>query len=176
MKRIYILLALFVAIFFCEKLTAQISFSVNLSSQPLWGPTGYDHVEYYYIPDIETYYYVPTRRYTYVENGHWVSRSYLPRQYRNYDMYNAQKVVINERKPYLRHDEYKRRYSSSNGHANQTPIRDSHDERYFENKNHPEHSKWKDNNKNNRKENGNGNHKNHNKNNGRGHGNDKNKR
>ena len=50
---------------------AQVSVYVNIGVQPLWGPVGYDYVEYYYLPEIECYYYVPRRQYVYLSNGRW---------------------------------------------------------------------------------------------------------
>jgi hypothetical protein len=144
MKKLIILLAICTCGLLCETTYAQVTFRVNISSQPIWGPVGYDHVDYYYLPDIEAYYNVSNRKYYYQENGSWRGRSTLPERYRNYDFYNSRKIVINERKPYLRHNEYKSRYASSNERSNQQSIRDSHETKYFENKNHPEHSKWKE--------------------------------
>jgi hypothetical protein len=144
MKKILIIAALVLSNFLCGTTYAQVSFRVNISNQPIWGPVGYDHVEYYYLPDIDAYYYVPRHRYYFMENGNWRSGSSLPPRYREYDIYNGRKVVVNEPKPYLRHNEYKARYASSNEHAIQPSIRDSHEGRYFENKHHPEHSKWKE--------------------------------
>jgi len=144
MKKLIIIIALFTSGLLCETTYAQVRFRVNISSQPIWGPVGYDHVEYYYLPDIDAYYYVPRHKYVYMEGGNWVSRSYLPPRYRNYDMYNARKVVVNEPKPYRHHQDYRTKYAPSNERANQPSIRDSREGRYFENKNHPEHSKWKE--------------------------------
>jgi len=144
MKKLIILFVLCTSGLFCQTTTAQVSFRINLGSQPMWGPVGYDHVEYYYLPDIEAYYYVPSHKYIYMENDHWITRSYLPRRYGDYDLYNSRKIVINDARPYLRHNDYRTRYSSSNEQSNQQSIRDSHEGRYFENRNHPEHSKWKE--------------------------------
>jgi hypothetical protein len=144
MKKLFLLLVICLNGYLYETVFAQVSLRVNISSQPVWGPVGYDHVEYYYLPDIEAYYYVPNHRYVYMENGRWISRSGLPARYRNYDLYNTRKVVINESKPYLRHNEYKAKYISSHERSNYQSIRDSHEPKYFENKHHPEHSKWKD--------------------------------
>jgi hypothetical protein len=69
-------------------------------------------------------------------------------------MYNTRKVVVNEPKPYLHHQDYRAKYASSNERSNQQSIRDSHESKYFENKNHPEHSKWKDQKKKSRKTSG----------------------
>ncbi|HQS04855.1 MAG TPA: hypothetical protein PLT16_04385, partial [Daejeonella sp.] len=74
---------------------AQVRVNINLGAQPEWGPTGYNHVDYYYLPDIETYYYVPKRQFIYLENGRWLFMSALPSRYRGYDLNNGYKVVIN---------------------------------------------------------------------------------
>jgi hypothetical protein len=159
MKKLIILLAICTFGLTCESTFAQVSFRVNISSQPIWGPVGYDYVEYYYLPDIEAYYSVPRHKYYYMENGTWISRTNLPERYRNYDVYNSRKVVINESKPYMRHNEFKAKYASSNERSNQGSIRDSHEGKYFQNKNHPEHSKWKEYKKSQKSQQGNGNDK-----------------
>jgi hypothetical protein len=124
-----------------ESSTAQVRFRVNISTQPIWGPTGYDNVQYYYLPDIETYYNVSQHRFVYMENNRWRSSTSLPFRYRNYDLYNTRRVVINERTPYLNHQANKARYASWND--DQHSIRDSRDSKYYVNRNHPEYSSWK---------------------------------
>ncbi len=141
MKKLIILFALCAMVLLCKTTDAQIRFSVNLSTQPVWGPTGYDNVQYYYLPDIEVYYNVPQRRFVYLENNRWRTSAYLPSRYRNYDLYNTRKIVINEPRPYMNHKVYQARYASWNEH--QQSIRDSRDSRYFANKNHPEYNNWK---------------------------------
>ncbi len=131
-------------------LKAQVSINVNIGTQPLWGPVGYDYVDYYYVPDIEMYYSVPTHQYTYFDGGRWITVRSLPPRYANFDLYHAHKVVINERSPWLHHDRYRTEYVRYKGKHDQMIIRDSHDERYFANPRHPEHSKWKGNNGNGR--------------------------
>lgn len=135
---------LIVALFLANTINAQVSFSLNfnIDRQPIWGPTGYDHVEYYYLPDIDMYYYVPQHRFYYNEGGRWIGRSSLPSRYRNYDLYNSYKVVVNEREPWRNAETYREKYSSYKGRHDQQPIRDSRDSKYFVNKNHPEHNKW----------------------------------
>lgn len=135
---------LIVALFLASTLNAQVSFSLNynIDNQPVWGPTGYDYVEYYYLPDIDIYYNVPQHRFYYNERGRWISRSYLPSHFRNYDLYNSYKVVVNEREPWRNHKTYIEKYSSFKGRHDQQPIRDSRDSKYFMNKKHPEHSNW----------------------------------
>lgn len=148
MKTPVLLFALFIGSLICEKTFAQITVSVNIASQPIWGPVGYDYVDYYYLPDIDVYYYVPTQRYIYFYEGSWISRSYLPSPFRSFNMYTARKVVINKAKPYLHNQEYRERYASTNEYSNQQSIRDSHDSKYFASRNHPQHSQWKEGKKN----------------------------
>lgn len=143
MKKLFFVFTLIICSWLGSTAKAQVSFRVNISSQPIWGPVGYDHVEYYYLPEIEAYYYVPRHRYVYLEGDRWVSRSYLPPRYRDYDLYHGRKVVINEPHPYWRHHEYRERYARHEEYREQ-PIRDSHEGRYFENRHHPEHARWKE--------------------------------
>jgi hypothetical protein len=142
MKKLILLFTFCLSVSWCQTTVAQVRLSVNIATQPIWGPVGYDHVEYYYLPDIDSYYYVPDHKYVYLEGGRWISRAALPQRYRNYDMYNSRKVVINDKRPYLRNQEYKTRYAVVTERSEQQSIRDSRDSRYFVNKNHPEHSKW----------------------------------
>jgi hypothetical protein len=125
-------------------LTAQVhgSLKVNISSQPIWGPTGNDHVDNYYLPDIETYYNVPTQKYYYNEGGKWKNSKTLPSKYSNYDLYNSHKVVVNENQPWKNHATNQTKYASFKGQKDQQSIRDSKDSKYFVNKNHPQHNTW----------------------------------
>ncbi|HTK83154.1 MAG TPA: hypothetical protein VL633_12775 [Bacteroidota bacterium] len=139
----YLLLAI-VTVLCVSALPAQVNFRLNFNvdKQPVWGPTGYDHVEYYYLPDIETYYNVPQHMFIYRERGRWVSRSRLPYRYRNFDFYNSYKVVVNDPRPYRNHRMYRDRYATYRGRHDQDLIRDSRDSRYYVNKDHPEHDNW----------------------------------
>jgi hypothetical protein len=141
MRRLFLLIGVLIV---STALYAQVNvrFNLNVASQPVWGPTGYDHVEYYYLPDIEVYYNVPQHRFYYNEGGHWIGRSHLPERYHDYDFYNSYKVVVNERAPYLNHKVYRDQYSSFRGRHDQQPIRDSRDSKYFVNRDHPEHNNW----------------------------------
>ena len=121
---------------------AQISVNFNIGVQPVWGPTGYDYVEYYYLPDIDCYYYVPMHRFYYLEGGRWIYRSSLPSRYGNYDLYNSYKVVVNERDPWRNDNTYRQKYASYKGRHDQQPIRDSRDSKYFVNPKHPEHNNY----------------------------------
>ena len=122
---------------------AQVRVNVNIGLQPIWGPVGYDYVEYYYIPDCDAYYDVPNRVYIYFDNGVWVHRPYLPPRYRNVDIYRVHKVVINDRDPWLRHKRYHNHYYSYRGRRDQIIIRDAREQRYWQNPGHPRYNEWR---------------------------------
>ena len=82
--------------FASNSINAQISVNVNLGLQPSWGPVGYSSVDYYYIPDVQSYYDVRATQFIYLSNGAWIRSSRLPNQYRNYDLNRGYKVVLND--------------------------------------------------------------------------------
>ena len=141
MRYVFILIA---AVVLSSTVQAQVSVNLNFNvdRQPIWGPTGNDHVENYYLPDIETYYNVPQHKYYYQERGRWIGRSTLPARYRNFDLYHSYKVVVNEPTPYRNHAIYRDKYASFKGRHDQEVIRDSRDSKYYVNPNHPEHNNW----------------------------------
>jgi hypothetical protein len=141
MRKIFVLIAV---LFLSSAMNAQlrVNLNLNLDSQPIWGPTGYDHVENYFLPDYDAYYNVPQHLFYYNEKGRWISRASLPARFHNVDLYSAYKVVINERNPWKNHMFYRDKYISFKGRHDQGSIRDSHEARYYSNKNHPEHNKW----------------------------------
>ena len=118
------------------------SIGMNISDQPIWGPTGYDRADYYYIPDIDSYYSVSERQYIYREGSDWKHAASLPSTYSSYDPYHSYKVVVNEEQPYRHNDNHREKYKTFKGMKDQQVIRDSHDHKYFVNKDHPEHDSW----------------------------------
>lgn len=134
------------ALFSFNKSDAQVSFSmnVNIGAQPVWGPVGYDHVDYYYLPDIESYYYVPRHQFVYLNGGNWVFASALPPRYANYDVYNSYKVVINEPRPYLNYRKHREVYAPYRGRHDQIIIRNSNEPRYYVVKGHPKYKAYHD--------------------------------
>jgi hypothetical protein len=80
---------------------------------PVWGPVGYDEVEYYYLPDIQTYYDIRLAQYIYFGNGKWIRSRYLPSHCRNYDLYHGYKVVLTDyhgHAPYTYYNTHKVKY------------------------------------------------------------------
>ncbi len=159
MKKIIFTAAVLIACISFKSANAQlhISLGVNINAQPEWGPTGYDHADYYYMPDIGVYYDVPAHQYVYLSGNVWVRRSSLPYQYHDYDLYHGYKVVVNQPRPWRHDGDFRNRYAVYRGRHDQEVIRDSHDDRYREH--------WNDNGRHN------GENKNDDNGNGRGHGN-----
>lgn len=124
MKQVLILSSLFLSLAFVKPTQAQVSVQLNIGSQPTWGPVGYDYVDYYYLPDIEAYYYVPTRQFIYLERDQWIFSSNLPYRCRDYDLFGGYKVVINGRDPYRNHWEHRRRYTPYSYNQRQVILRD----------------------------------------------------
>ena len=126
--------------FFASSSNAQISVNFNVGSQPLWGPVGYNQANNYYLPDIETYYNVPTRQYIYQENNKWQFSKVLPSRYSGYNLYNGYKVVMNNPRPYLSYNTDRVKYAKYKGYkGKQQAIRYSNDSKYFVIKGHPKH-------------------------------------
>ena len=117
-----------------QQASAQISVNINIGSQPAWGPTGYDYVQYYYLPDINCYYDVARSQYIYPQGNHWGFASRLPGKYRNYDIYNSYKVVVNRANPYRDNRTDITAYGRYKGQRGQEIIRDSRDKKYFVNR------------------------------------------
>ena len=113
MKKILLLIVLVSAGLFSNYANAQVN--VNLGLQPAWGPVGYNHVDYYYLPDVDAYYYVPNKKFIYLNNGNWIHSNALPVRYSNYNLYNGYKVVLNEPTPYLRYAKHKVAYAKYKG-------------------------------------------------------------
>jgi hypothetical protein len=130
MKKIILTAAILLSGLTVKIASAQVSLSINIGSQPEWGPVGYDHADYYYLPDIDAYYDINAHQYVYFDNNVWVHGGALPPRFGNYDVYHSYKVVVNERTPWVRNDVYKRKYASYRGRHDQAVIRDSRDEKY----------------------------------------------
>ncbi|UAY56797.1 hypothetical protein [Arachidicoccus terrestris] len=128
MKKFIIIMSVMAGVLFMGKTQAQINISINIGSQPAWGPTGYNHVDYYYLPDINAYYNVATAQYIYWRGNKWRFANRLPNHYRNYNIYNSYKVVVNRQNPYLNNQYDVQHYSHYKGRTGQPMLRD--DRRY----------------------------------------------
>src|SRR5687768_11163394 len=141
MKKVILILLMAVGCFIFKPATAQVSATINIGAQPVWGPVGYSYVDYYYLPDIEAYYYVPSRQFIYSTNGRWIFATTLPYRYRGYNIYSGYKVVINEPRPYLQFGAHKIKYAKYKGNnGRQVIIKNSNDPKYYVVKGHPKYN------------------------------------
>ncbi len=125
MKKILVsMLFAVAALVYANTVNAQVRVGVNINmgDQPEWGPSGYDYAEYYYMPDIETYYYVPRRQFVYLSGGRWVFSSSLPTVYANYDLYSGYKVVLNKHDAYNQFNDDRVRYARYKNYNNRQVI------------------------------------------------------
>ncbi len=107
------LIALGIILFASSAIHAQVSVNVNIGSPPAWGPVGYSNVDYYYLPDVEAYYDIRATQFIYLNGGTWTRSRYLPGPYRNYNLYNGYKVVLNDyhgSRPYSNFKSHKVKY------------------------------------------------------------------
>ena len=107
------LIAAAILLFISSNSQAQVSVNVNIGTPPAWGPVGYSNLEFYYLPDIECYFDIRLSQFIYFNNGRWIHSKYLPKPYRNYDLYHGYKVVLNDyhgRTPYVYFKNHKAKY------------------------------------------------------------------
>ena len=141
MKKFFLILLVTAGSIISKPATAQVSVSINIGSQPTWGPVGYDYVDYYYLPDIETYYYVPRHQFVYLSNGQWIFATSLPSRYRSYNLYSGYKVVINGPRPYLNYSTHRVTYAKYKGNnGRQVIIKNSNEPKYYVVKGHPKYN------------------------------------
>lgn len=144
MKTCTLCIALLLSSLVFERADAQVRVCVfcatNLSDQPSWGPAGYNFVYYYYLPEIEVYYYVPQHQFTYKKDGYWVTSNTLPLRYAAFNFYKAYKVVMNAdgTEPYLDHEVNKVEYASFKNKHDQPVNRDNEDYKRARQKEKPE--------------------------------------
>ncbi len=163
MKKILLISAILLSAY-SYKAESQVSVSINIGRQPIWGPVGYDYVDYYYLPDLDVYYDVPRGLFVYYDFGRWNFAASLPARYGRYDLYRSYKVVINQRDPWLRNAYYRDHYRSYRGRY-QRVIRDSRDKRYYAARERYEHERY-----NNRREDRHDSRRGYGRDNGRGNG------
>ena len=130
MNKLMILSLLLVSNFMIEQPKAQVRFNVNIGVQPNWGPRGCDYAEYYYLPEYEVYYHVPAARFIFWGGNDWIFSSNLPNRFGRIDLFNTFKVVINEPRPYLYHNQIAARYHYPNRWSGRGPGQIAFERRY----------------------------------------------
>lgn len=124
-----------------QKAEAKINIQININTQPIWGPVGYDYAQFYYFPDHNFYYDVNRSQYVIRKNNKWMYTKNVPAGYR-FNPYTAYKVVLNESTPFQNNSKHVRFYAQYKGKGNQQQlIRDSRDSRYYGNQEHPMYAK-----------------------------------
>ena len=123
-KLIFILsLGLMFGMSHINKIEAQMHVSINIDVQPAWGPSGYNYVEYYYIPEINVYFDVINRMFYYPNRGRWISALFLPVAYSYYDFYSLYKIVLNGVfQPWRYNSNHVRLYAGYRHNYTQVPI------------------------------------------------------
>lgn len=92
--------------------SAQVSLNVNIGTQPAWVPAGYQNVNYYYLPEVGSYYYVPQRQFVYLNGNRWIRSRSLPARYRGYDLHRGRKVIVHGNAPYRSYNTHRVRYTT----------------------------------------------------------------
>lgn len=113
MKTLKLVIAGIILLVSANTMQAQVGVNVNLGSPPAWGPAGYSAVDYYYLPDVQSYYDIKARQFIYLGDGQWVRSKNLPARYRSYNLYNGYKVVLNDyhgSTPYIHYNNHKVKY------------------------------------------------------------------
>jgi hypothetical protein len=115
MKRLIMMSVILASSFIYKAADAQVKLNVNLNlgGQPKWAQSQYEQVNYYYMPDLDMYYNVPSRTYTYLQGNRWVTVNTIPQKYRNYDFDHGYKVVVNEKNPWNNHAKYRNNYAKN---------------------------------------------------------------
>lgn len=91
---------------------AQVSVNLNVGKPPVWGPVVTTE-EYYYLPDINSYYDIRQSQYVYLKRGNWVRSKSLPSRYSGYNLNTGNVVVISDyhgRSPYVHYKTHKVKY------------------------------------------------------------------
>lgn len=95
---------------------AQVSVNINFGTPPVWAPADRVEVQYYYLPDVDAYYDVPTEQFIYINNGVWIRSRALPSRYSNYNLRSGRVVYITDyrgKSPYNYHKKHKVKYHTT---------------------------------------------------------------
>jgi len=120
MKKLLIIL-ISIAFFSTTNTNAQVSVNVNFGTPPVWAPADRVETQYYYLPDIDTYYDVPQRKYIYLSNNVWIRSNSLPSRHRNYNLKGGRVIYITDYRgnsPYVHHKKHKTKYYHPGNNGN----------------------------------------------------------
>jgi hypothetical protein len=147
------------AIVFASTMQAQISVNVNIGTRPAWGPVVAPEVRYYYLPDVEVYYDIPSSMYIFFDGGRWIHRRQLPARYRNYDLHRGRKIVVDDYRGDSPYTHCKYQYKHDNGYDRRERGERDEREAYVVKRHDNERGHWKNEDHDNGRGHGNGKHK-----------------
>ncbi len=106
---------LVIALCFATAANAQITTRKTVKVQaPIWAQSNNVAANYYYLPEIDTYYDVPAQQFIYLNNSNgWVKSKRLPASQKAYDLKKGKIIYLTDykgRKPYLLHKSHKAKY------------------------------------------------------------------
>ena len=123
---------------------AQVSVNVSVPKPPVWGPVVTTQ-QYYYLPEIESYYDIRQSQFITQNNGSWVRTRTLPSKFKTYNLNNGEVVVLNDyrgRSPYAHYKNHKVKYfktkkvKANNGNHNGIHKNGNHKNGIHNNDNH----------------------------------------
>ncbi|MGA2296441.1 MAG: hypothetical protein ABSG15_02720 [FCB group bacterium] len=85
MKTLKMVLLIMIASLFSSVLLAQVSVGINIGTP-----------RYYYLPDIEAYWDIPSSMYIYMYGGRWIHGRTLPASFGHYDFEHGRRVEIRD--------------------------------------------------------------------------------
>ena len=108
MKTLFVSLVLSMGLFIASSASAQVHNNVGMRNG--------HHADYYYLPDIDMYYYIPGEQFVYFSDNHWIFSRHLPSAYHDYDFAHGRRIYVNGMNPYMHHDVHIQLYGHENGH------------------------------------------------------------
>ena len=121
--KLFILGAMILAFNFSH---SQIDVNVNIGTPPVWGPVVTTQ-EYYFLPDINSYYDIRQSQFIYLNNGVWIRNKSLPKRFKTYNLNGGNVVIIDDyrgRSPYSKYKSHKLKYFKGNDKANNIIVID----------------------------------------------------
>ncbi len=101
------------SILFLVTVNVQAQVTITFGTPPEWAPANRIETQYYYLPDVDAYYDVPSARFIYIKNGRWIRAAALPYRYRNYSLRGGNIVYLTDYRgtsPYKFHKNHKVKY------------------------------------------------------------------
>jgi hypothetical protein len=105
---------------------SQIDVNINLGKPPVWGPVVTTE-EYYFLPDINSYYDIRQSQFIYLNNGVWIRNKSLPKRFRSYNLNAGNVIIIDDyrgRSPYSKYKFHKTKYFKENKKSDKVLIID----------------------------------------------------